>query len=146
MIYFDGTGTPSNRILPISANGYVGIFQGDPVNGTPAAGAYTATISNDLPVAVTVNEVAPASGIARQSTSYNGFAAGVATANLPLVESAGAGGWSTGEGIMTTGSTATTVTITYYDTSTGAQIGTPAQQAPQPNAFGARISRAPGCR
>jgi len=36
---------------------------------------------------------------------------------------------------MNTGSTAATVTITYYDPTTGAQIGTPAQQTLQPNAF-----------
>jgi hypothetical protein len=54
---------------------------------------------------------------------------------LPLVESAGSDGWSTGEGIMNTGSTTTTVTITYYDTATGSAAGTPQSLSLQPNAF-----------
>jgi len=36
---------------------------------------------------------------------------------------------------MNTGTTATTVTVTYYDTVTGAQVGTPQSLALQPNAF-----------
>jgi len=36
---------------------------------------------------------------------------------------------------MNTGSTATTVTVTYYDTLSEAQVGTPDIQTVQPNAF-----------
>jgi hypothetical protein len=52
-----------------------------------------------------------------------------------LVETTGADGWSTGEGIMNSGSAATVVTVTYYDTATGAHVGTPQSTSLQPNAF-----------
>jgi hypothetical protein len=51
------------------------------------------------------------------------------------VESGGSDGWSTGEGIMNTGSASTTVTVTYYDTATGAQLGSPVSQALAADAF-----------
>ena len=83
-----------------------------------------------------VNEVAAIVNTnAQQSTSYNTVATGSASIHLPLVESVGADGWSTGEGIMNTGTAATTVTVTYYDTVTGAQVGTSQSQLLQPNAF-----------
>jgi len=63
------------------------------------------------------------------------FAAGAGSLHLPLVESAGSDGWSTGEGIMNTGTAATTVTVSYFDTATGVQVGTPQSLSLQPNAF-----------
>jgi hypothetical protein len=70
-----------------------------------------------------------------QSTSYNTFAAGTATVNLPLVENAGTDGWTTGLGVMNTGTATTHVTVTYYDAATGAVL--PVTQATDlaPNAF-----------
>jgi hypothetical protein len=79
--------------------------------------------------------VAPSSTSAKQSTSYNAFSAGSATLNLPLVENAGSDPWNTGEGIMNTGTTSTTVTVTYYDTATGAAVGAPQTQTLAPHAF-----------
>jgi hypothetical protein len=88
------------------------------------------------PIAAIVNEVAPptSSGF-QQSTSYNTTLGGLVRANLPLVESSGADGWSTGLGIMNTGPTATTVSVTYFDPVTGAGIGTSQSTILQPNAF-----------
>lgn len=123
----------ATHTLPIQANGYLGIYQGTDI---PLAGAYAATItaSAGVDIAAIVNEVSPAVGGAEQSTSYDAVAAGSSTIHLPLVESAGPDGWSTGEGIMNTGSTAATVTLTYYDYATGAAIGQPQTRVLQPNA------------
>jgi HYR domain len=118
--YYDSSGTPTTTTAPIPANGSLGVYQGIDI---PSDGAYTATITSSVAVAAIVNEVAPSSTSAKQSTAYNTFASGSATLHLPLVESAGSDGWSTGEGIMNTGSAATTVTVNYYDTSTGAAVG-----------------------
>jgi len=133
--YYDSSGVPTPRVFPIAGNGYLGVYQGDATQGPAAPGAYTATIMSTVPVAAIVNEVAPGSGSARQSTAYNTFATGSASLHLPLVESAGPDGLSTGEGIMNTGSAATVVIITYFDPNTGAPVGTPASQTLAPNAF-----------
>jgi hypothetical protein len=133
--YYDASGAPTAKPFPIAANGYLGLYQGDTVQG-PAPGAYTATITADVPIAAIVNEVAPpGAGPARQSTSYNTFPAGSAAINVPLVESVGPDGWSTGLGIMNTGTATTTVTVTYFDTATGAPVGTPTSKSLAPKAF-----------
>jgi hypothetical protein len=120
--YYDASGAATPKQFPIAAHGYLGLYQGDAIQG-PAPGAYTATIVSDVPVAAIVNEVAPAgSGSKRQSTSYNTFAGGAAAVNLPLVASSGADGWSTGVGIMNTGSSPVTINIRYFDPATGQQI------------------------
>jgi photosystem II stability/assembly factor-like uncharacterized protein len=133
--YYDATGTlVKTSPFQIAAYGSLGVYQGTDV----AAGAYTARITSStagVTLAAIVNEVAPANGSARQSTSYNTFGGSATSANLPLVESAGADGWSTGLGIMNTGSTATTVAVTYFDAATGAPIGTAQSQMLAPNAF-----------
>jgi streptogramin lyase len=130
--YYDSTGTATMTTWPIAANGYLGVYQGTDI---AADGAYTAKITASIAIAAIVNEVALSTTSAQQSTAYNTFASGSATLHLPLVESAGSDGWSTGEGIMNTGSTATTVTVTYYDTASGAAVGTPQSQSLQSNAF-----------
>src|SRR5450759_911128 len=130
--YYDATGTATTSTWPIAANGYVGVYQGTDI---AADGPYTAKITSTVAIAAIVNEVAHSTTSAQQSTAYNTFASGSATLHLPLVESAGSDGWSTGEGIMNTGSTATTVTVTYYDTASGAAVGTPQSLSLQPNAF-----------
>jgi hypothetical protein len=133
--YYDATGVAGSAMtFPIAAYGYVGVYQGSPTDG-PAPGAYTARITSSTSIVAIVNETAPSTGPNQQSTAYNTFPAGAQTVSLPLVESAGVDGWSTGEGIMNTGSAATMVTVTYYDTATGAQAGTPESQTLQPNAF-----------
>jgi hypothetical protein len=135
LTYYDSAGVPTVKTKPITANGYLPVYQGDPTVGPPDnPNGYTAVIGSTVPVAAIVNEVAPAgSGSARQSTAYNTFAGGLATAHLPLVLTSGA--WSTGEGIMNTGATATTVTVRYYSTADGSAVGTPQSQTLQPNAF-----------
>jgi len=133
--YYNSAGVASTTSHSIAANGYLGIYQGTDI---PSDGPYTAVI-NTATVGVTlvgiVNEVAPATGPNKQSTSYNTFAGGAATVYLPLVESAGPDGWSTGLGIMNSGSTTTTVTVSYYDTSTGAAIGAPQANSLAANAY-----------
>jgi len=130
--YYDSTGTATTTTTPIAANGSLGVYQGTDI---AADGPYTAKITSTVAIAAIVNEVAPSSTSAKQSTAYNTFPSGSATLHLPLVESAGTDGWSTGEGIMNTGSAATTVTVTYFDTASGAAVGTPDTTTLQPNAF-----------
>jgi hypothetical protein len=133
--YYDSTGTLARTsTFQIAANGYLGVYQGTDV----AAGAYTARINSSTSgvlLAAIVNEVAPLNGNARQSTSYNAVAGGAAAQDLPLVESSGPDGWSTGLGIMNTGTGATTVTVTYFDAATGSPLGTSQSQLLAPNAF-----------
>jgi streptogramin lyase len=130
--YYDASGAVITKTFAIDPLGYLGVYQGTDI---PTAGAYTARLTSTVPIAAIVNEVAaPGIGAARQSTSYNTFAAGAASLHLPLVESAGADGWSTGEGIMNTGVATTTVTVTYYDAATGATVGSPQSHALAPNA------------
>jgi hypothetical protein len=132
--YYDAAGTATAKSFTIPANGSLGVYQGSSTDG-PAAGAYTAVIQSTLPLAAIVNEVAPSGGIAQQSTSYNTFSAGGSTLYLPLVENGGSDPWNTGEGIMNTGTSSTTVIVFYYDASTGAAIGTAQTQALAPHAF-----------
>ena len=133
--YYDAGGSPTVKNFTIPASGSLGVYQGSATDG-PAVGAYTAVIqSSTVTLAAIVNEVAPTTGTAQQSTSYNTFSAGSASVNLPLVENAGSDPWNTGEGIMNTGTTSAAVQITYYDTATGAAIGTPQAQALAPHAF-----------
>ena len=77
-------------------------------------------------------QVAEAAKKGKTTTKKSGPKEG---ANLPLVESAGADGWSTALGMMNTGSVATTVTVTYFDAATGAPVGTAQSQLLAPNAF-----------
>ena len=134
--YYDANGQATTKQAPIPANGYLGIYQG---GGTlaPSPGAYTARLTSTVALAAIVNEVAPAPANGpQQSTSYNTFATGSGSVHLPLVESAGSDGWSTGLGIMNAGTTATAVTVSYFDASTGQPVGTPASNASlAPNAF-----------
>lgn len=143
--YFDAAGAATTKQFTIAANGSLGIYQGSATDGPPV-GAYTAQISSDVAIAAIVNEVAPAGGSgAQQSTAYNTFSGGASTASLPLVESAGSDGWSTGLGIMNTGTATTAVTVTYYDAATGAPVGTiQTNTALSPNALWAVYQPASG--
>jgi len=132
--YYDASGTATAKVFSIAANGALGVYQGSASDG-PAVGAYTATITSSVAIAGVVNEVAPSSTSAQQSTSYNAFSAGNPTLNLPLVENAGSDPWNTGEGIMNTGAGSTTVTVNYYNTATGAVVGTPQTLSLAPHAF-----------
>jgi alpha-tubulin suppressor-like RCC1 family protein len=133
--YYDASGTATAKSFTIAANGSLGVYQGSATDG-PAAGAYTAVIqSSTVALAAIVNEVAPSNTTAQQSTSYNTFSAGTSGLSLPLVENAGSDPWNTGEGIMNTGSSSAAVQVTYYDTVTGAAIGTAQTQTLAPHAF-----------
>lgn len=131
--YYNAAGSlASSSTNSIPAFGYAGVYQGTDISTT---GAFTATIVSTQALAAIVNEVAPSNTSAKQSTSYNAFSAGATTMNLPLVENGGTDGWSTGEGIMNTGSASTTVAVYYYDPATGSPIGTPDILTLPPNAF-----------
>ena len=134
--YYDAAGAATVKIFTILANGSLGVYQGSATDG-PAAGAYTAVVqSTTVPLAVIVNEVAPAgAGSARQSTSYNTFISGSPTLHLPLVENAGSDPWNTGQGIMNVGTSSTAVQVSYYDSATGAAIGTAQARTLAPHAF-----------
>jgi hypothetical protein len=130
--YYDSTGTATTTMFPIAANGYLGVYQGTDI---PVAGAYTAKLTSTVAIAAIVNEVAPSTTSAKQSSSFNTVASGSATIHLPLVENAGSDGWSTGEGIMNTGASSATVTVSYFDIATGAPLGTPQSLMLAPAAF-----------
>jgi hypothetical protein len=134
--YYDASGAATAKSFSIPAFGSLGVYQGSATDG-PAAGAYTAVIqSSSVPLAVIVNEVAPAgAGAARQSTSYNTFSAGSGSLHLPLVENSGSDPWNTGEGIMNTGNSGIPIQVGYYDSVTGAAIGTTQTQFMAPHAF-----------
>ena len=116
----------------VPADGYLGVYQGTDLS---VAGPYTASITSTVAIAVIVNEVAPSSTSAKQSTSYNTFAAGAASANLALVESSGSDGWSTGEGIMNTAAVTAIIKVSYFDASSGSAIGTQQSFSVPPDAF-----------
>jgi hypothetical protein len=132
--YYDAAGTATAKAFTIAAYGSLGVYQGSATDG-PAVGAYTAVIQSTLPLAAIVNEVAPSSTSAKQSTSYNAFSTGSSALHLPLVENAGSDPWNTGLGIMNTGSASTTVTVSYYDAVSGAPVGTPQALMLAPRAF-----------
>ncbi|HYR15264.1 MAG TPA: PQQ-binding-like beta-propeller repeat protein, partial [Mycobacterium sp.] len=132
--YYDPAGTATVRTMPIKANGYLGIYQGDAKVGPPAsANGYTATIGSTVPVAAIVNEVAP--GGLNQSTSYNTFAGGLGSAHLALVENNGPDAWTTGLGVMNTSGSTEIVTVVYQEGATGLPVGNPLQQSLAPHAF-----------
>ena len=132
--YYNASGAAAfTKAFSIPGRGYLAAYQGSPSDGPPE-GAYAAKITSGLPLAAVVNEVLPSNAPVKQATAYAAFAAGAATLGLPLLENAGADGWSTGEGIMNVGSAATTVSVTYYDTSTGKAVGTAQTLTLQPNA------------
>jgi uncharacterized protein YkwD len=130
--YYDSGGAPTTHSFPIAANGSGAVYQGTDI---PTSGAYTAKITSTVAVAAIVNEVAPVTGAAQQSTSYNALLAGASFGHLPLVESSGSDGWSTGLGIMNIGSVSTTATLTYYDATSGSPIGAAQVQTIAVNAF-----------
>lgn len=121
--YTNASGTQTSAPLSIGAHGFLGIYQGSGALAPPADGSYTAKIvfTGGAQVAAIVNEVAPGGTM---STSYNTFATGATTVNLPLLEDAGADALTTSVGIMNTGTASTTVTLSYFNPLTGAAMGT----------------------
>lgn len=131
--YYDSNGAATPKIFSIAPNAYLGVYQGAG-DGPNANGAYTAMITSTVPIAAIVNEVAPVTGSAQQSTSYNTSTGAAGPIDLPLVENAGSDGWSTGLGIMNMGTASTTVTVSYFLASTGAAVGTPQTRVLAPKA------------
>ena len=132
--YFDAAGSPTVKNFTMPANGSLAVYQGSVTDG-PAVGAYTALIQSALPLVAVVNEVAPSTTSAKQSTSYNTFTAGSGSTHVALVENAGSDPWNTGLGIMNTGITSTTVTVNYFNAASGAAVGTPQTQTLASHAF-----------
>jgi hypothetical protein len=132
--YYDAAGSPTVKNFTLPANGSLAVYQGSVTDG-PAVGAYTALIQSALPLVAVVNEVAPSSTTVKQSTSYNAFSAGSGSTHVALVENAGSDPWNTGLGIMNTGVTSTTVTVSHFNAATGAAVGTPQTQTLASHAF-----------
>jgi hypothetical protein len=126
--YRDAAGTAVKTVMgmPIAANGYLAIYQGDATVGPPpSATGYSATLTATVAMAAVVNEVAPppaSAGGGQQFTSYNVAVGSDVVVNAALVENAGADGWSTGLGIMTTGGLPGDVTIRYFDAASGTML------------------------
>jgi hypothetical protein len=122
--YYASNGAATPKTFSIAANAYLGVYQGG-TDGPNTNGAYTAVITSTVAIAAIVNEVAPVTGSAQQSTSYNTSSGTASPIDLPLVTNASSDGWSTGLGIMNMGATSTTITVSYFLASTGAAVGTP---------------------
>jgi hypothetical protein len=112
---------PFCEVFTMNAGGSKGLYNGGgSANASLADGfAGSAVISSDQPLIGIVNQV---KGGASYGTSYNTFAGGVPTVNLPLVES-NYNGFSTGVGIENVGTGSATVTIVYRNADTGAVVG-----------------------
>lgn len=124
LTYTDSFGSAVKTVnATIAPYGYLGLYTGDTTNGPPAGQAYSGKLVSDQPVVAIVNEV----GFG-QLTSYNGFGSGSSVEHLPLVESNGPDGLSTGLDLMNTTSATATVTVTYFDRATGAPLSGAAPQ------------------
>jgi probable HAF family extracellular repeat protein len=107
----DGTVATTQTVTAVPALAYRAIYQGDPAVGLPAGFAGTATItSTGQPLAAIVNEVGNGG-----FSSYSALTAGSSQLAAPVALNNAFGGYFTSMAIQNTGSTAGTVTITYYD-------------------------------
>ena len=119
--YYDSQGAAVGNPITkaIAGNGYLALYSGDPAAGPPPSGSgYTARLSSTVALAATSNEVQ-----GNLLTSYNGFTGSPSLQTLPLVENQGQDGWSTGVDVMNSGTSNAAVTVTFYNASSGAQIG-----------------------
>src|SRR5207237_9803628 len=124
----------------------------------PSVTGYTGLLTSPVSIAAIVTQVAPPAvtpdhpvAQTTQSTSYNTFPAGSGTVHLALVENAGSDGWTTGLGVMNTGTALTHVTVTYYDAATANALNVTQQTYLAPSAFygpyqGAPAPLPPGTR
>jgi hypothetical protein len=140
-----GSGTTTQTFqehLMLAPFGYAGDYNGGgSTNAVLPDGFHgSATIQSDQQVASIVNEVAApatAGGPTTQSTAYNTFATGASAAHLPLVENAGSDGVTTGVGIENISSVTASVTIAYYDATTGTLLTQKTVSIPAGSFFGA---------
>ena len=135
--YASGSVTKSETFT-VAPHGFAGIYNG-PGNGAglPDGFAGSAIITSDQPLVAIVNEV-----IGNQGTSYNMIAAGIPTVHMPLVENS-VNGFSTGFGVENVGTGSATVSVVYYDSVTGVQVGTGPTLTLAPGAF-AGVYQGPG--
>jgi len=73
LTYYDSIGGSTTTSSTVARNGYMGIYQGTDISSD---GAYTAVITTPtagVTLGATVNEVAPPSGAAQQSTAHRHF-------------------------------------------------------------------------
>jgi hypothetical protein len=140
-----GSGTSTQSFvehLALAPFGYAGDYNGGGSTNPVLVDGFhgSATITSDQALSAIVNEVAaPASagGPTTQSTAYNTFAAGMSAAHLPLVENAGSDGVTTGVGIENISASAASVTIAYYDATSGTLLMQKTVSIPAGSFFGA---------
>ena len=127
--YYDSNGSSIPRTVAIGAYGAIAIYQGSTTgpnpNAPPSDGAYTALITVDnasINLVGVVNELSPDTRVA---TSYDVPFFGTTPEHAALVENNGPDGVTTGLGVMNTTVSSETLTLTFYDLRTGAQIGSP---------------------
>ena len=127
--YYDSSGSSIPRTVAIAAFGAIAIYQGSTVGPNPNApgadGAYTALITVDnagVNLVGVVNELSPDTRVA---SSYDVPLFGTTPEDAALVENNGPDGVTTGVGVMNVTAASETVTLTFYDVNTGAQIGAP---------------------
>ncbi len=137
-INYAGGAATYSETFTVAPHGFAGIYNG-PGNGAglPDGFAGSAVITSDQPLVAIVNEV-----IRSQGTSYNMIAAGIPTVHMPLVENS-VNGFSTGFGVENVGTGSATVSIVYYDSVTGVQVGTGPTLTLAPGAF-AGVYQGPG--
>ena len=115
--YRDQTGAlKKHQTVTVAANGYAGLYSGDPTLGLPDGFTGTATIVNTsqspTPLGAIVNETGPGG----QFSSYDAVAVVANTLYVPAAMHNAYGGYNTGIGLQNTGG-AGSVTVSYYDAS-----------------------------
>lgn len=129
--YFDQTGGSvgvGDDMPSLPPNGSWTVRQDNgnsfPASGGDAARAGSAVVTSTQPVAAFVNEFAP--GGVGDATSYTGIQlpdGAATTLYAPAIANNAYGGYTTGIGLINTGTTATDILVTYRD-ATGATIKT----------------------
>ena len=140
--YSNPAGVTTIVTKPISGYGFLGIYQGAGSDAPPLDGPYTAKIEvagtfGSIPmIAGIVNEVAAGGSM---STSYNAFANGAVSFNLPLLANAAFASTSspitTSVGVMNLGAVRATITITYYDATSGDPLTSGSSSVPAGSVF-----------
>jgi hypothetical protein len=132
---------PFCEVFTMNAGGSKGLYNGGGSSNPALTSGFagSAVIVSDQPLISIVNQV---KGGANFGTSYNTFAGGVPTVNLPLVEN-NYNGFSTGVGIENVGTGSATVAIVYRNVDTGVVVGSGATMTLLPGQY-AGVYQGPG--
>lgn len=114
--YHDQTGMlVTQQMVTVPANGYAGLYSGDPMLSLPDGFTGTATIINTSPMPTTLAAIVNETGPGGQFSSYDAVAVLANTLYAAAAMNHAYGGYNTGMGIQNPTSGIATVTITYYD-------------------------------